>query len=278
MSDQLLDLHARHLRAGGKSRRTIEARVNVLGRLNGWLPFGLAFAATEQIEAWLSDLRTLGRSRWTLSVYAYHIRAFYQWATSAGFLDGDPTASIPQPKAPRCLPKPVTEEELAAMLDALPEPLRTAATLAGYAGMRVSEIAACMREHITAETILIPSGKGDQPGVVPTHPIVWALVVNRSPGPLVTNRRGQPVDGHWITQTARYHLDRLGLHTVHLHRLRHRYGTLIQATVGDLRVTQECLRHKNVTSTQGYTQVTGHQRRAAVLALPVPDTGARAGL
>jgi integrase len=194
----------------------------------------------------------------------------------SGFLDGDPTASIPVPRAPKCLPKPVTEEELAAMLDALPEPLRTAAYLAGYAGMRVSEIAACRREHITVETILIPDGKGGDPGVVPTHPIVWTTVVNRPPGLLVLNRRGRPVDGHWITQTARYHLDRMGMPDVHLHRLRHRYGTLIQATVGDLRVTQECMRHRSVTSTAGYTLVTGDAKRAAVAALPAPR-GARAG-
>lgn len=273
MSDQLIDLHLAHLRAGGKSDRTIEARTNVLNRLNDRLPFGLIYAATEQLEGWLAELREHGRSRWTLATYSYHVRAFYRWATAAGFQDGDPATAMPRASAPRLLPNPATEDELAAILD-LPEPICTAAVLAGWAGMRVSEIAACRREHVTAEKILIPSGKGEKMGIVDTHPFVWEWLHDRPPGLLILNRYGKPVSGHWISMTARYHLNKIGLQRVHLHMLRHRYGTLIQETVGDLRVTQECLRHANINSTAGYTLVAGSRRREAVLTLPVPVTRA----
>lgn len=269
MSDDLVALHIAHLRAGGKSPRTIESRRSVLGRLNDRLPFGLAFAATEQLEAWLAELGQTGRSRWTLSIYHYHVTRFYRWATEAGYLDGDPTALISRPRKPMSVPKPVTEDELVRALE-LPEPLRTAVVLAGWAGLRVSEIAACWRHHITQERILVPCGKGGDPGTVPTHPFVWTHVRDRGDGPLITDRHGSHVDGHWLTVHARKGLDRLGLDDVHLHRLRHWYGTMIQATLGDLRVTQECLRHRHVTSTQGYTKVTSGQRAAAVAALPVP--------
>lgn len=269
MSDDLVALHVAHLRAGGKSPRTIQSRRSVLVQLNNRLPFGLAFAATEQVEAWLAGLRETGRSRWTLSIYHYHVTRFYQWATEAGYLDGNPTATIARPRKPQSIPKPVSEDELGRALG-LPEPFRTAVVLAGWAGLRASEIAACAREHIDPVRVLVVCGKGGDPGTVPTHPFVWRHVQGRGGGPLITDRWRRPVDGHWLTVNIRRAFDDLGLPDVHLHRMRHWYGTMIQTTLGDLRVTQECLRHRHVTSTQGYTQVTQERRAAAVAALPVP--------
>ena len=273
MSDDLISLHLEHLRAGGQSPRTIEARYYVLNRLANHLPFGLAFAATEQVEEWLASLRRIGRARATLSIYHYHITAFYRWACRAHQLEGDPTLTIGRPRKPLCVPKPVTEEEINRALE-LPEPLRTAIILAGWAGLRASEIAACCRQHITEEILSVPDGKGGDPGTVPTHPMIWEHVKDRPPGPLITDRDGNTVSGHWLSIHIRRGLDQLGgLEEVHLHRLRHRYRTLIQATTGDLRVTQECLRHKNVSATQVYTMVTNKRLAAAVRALPAPAVG-----
>ena len=260
----LIELHLEHLRAAGKSPHTLAARENILRRLHTHLPFGLAFAATEQIEAFMAEQRW---GRWARSTGDNHIRMFYRWATANEHLDGDPMAATKRPKRPRLIPKPVTETDLAAALE-VPEPIRTAVLLAGWEGMRASEIAACWREHITESTVYIPRGKGGEPGTIPTHPLVWEALRYRPDGPLIRDRHGQTITGHWISQTARYHLNRLGLQHVHLHRLRHRYGTLIQQLNGDIRVTQECMRHASVASTQGYTLVTGEQRRAAVVSLP----------
>jgi integrase/recombinase XerC len=275
MGDQLMDLHLAHLSASGKSAKTIEVRESVLRRLHEQLPFGLAYAATEQIEAWIADLRTRGRSRWTLSIYQYHVRMFYRWATGAGFLDGDPTGALDRIRAPRCVPDPVTDDELETALG-LPDPWRTVVALAAYAGLRVSEIAACRRDHITTERIMIPHGKGDEGGSVPTHPYLWDLVHGRA-GLLVT-RDGQRVTGNWISRTTRYRLGLVGLVGVHPHRFRHWYGTTIQAHGGDIRVTQELMRHSNISSTMGYTLVTDAAKSAAVASLHVPNMGAPASL
>lgn len=269
MTDTLVDLHVAHLQAGGKSPRTVEARRSVLRLLDRHLPFGLAFAATEQIEAWLATRR----SPWTLNVYAYHVVGFYRWAAAAGLLDGDPTATIAMPPHPRALPKPVTEQELALALE-LPEPFGTACALAGFAGLRASEIAACRREHIGPEHLVVPVGKGGAPGAVPCHPYLWRRVQSRPSGHLVTDPRGDPVSGHWLTFNIRARFDRIGLTKVTLHRLRHRFGTLIQELVGDIRVTQVCMRHASIASTEGYTLVTASRRTAAVAALPVPGAPA----
>jgi integrase len=269
MSDELIDLHLAALEAAGRPPSTIEARNDVLRRLSRRLDYGLVYAAREQIEGWLADLRQRGRARATISIYAYHTRAFFDWACVMGFLDGNPTGGMEKPKMPRGIPNPITETELAVLLG-LAEPLLTAIILGAFEGQRRAEIVACRREHITEDVVRIPRGKGGDAGAVPTHPFVWEHVRDRPGGLLVTDRRGNPVTAHWLGVHARYAFDALGLPDVHLHRLRDRYGTVIQEQYGDLRVTQECLRHRSVSSTEKYTLVTSKRRAAAVATLPVP--------
>jgi integrase len=275
MSDELVDLHLNAMEATGKSPEQVEIRACVLRQLNRWLPYGLVYAATEQIEAWYAELRRQGKAKATLSIYPYHVRCFYKWATAKGYLDGDPASSIERTRPPRSLPKPVTEDLLARLLE-LPEPARTAIILAGFGGLRASECARCEREHITEEMILIPIAKGGDPATVPTHPYIWQELHDRPPGPLILNRLGRPVDGGWVTDHIRETLIKTGLRfdergqRVHLHRMRHRFGTVIQAEQGDLRLTQECMRHRSIASTTIYTLVTPGRRAAAVAALPVP--------
>jgi integrase/recombinase XerC len=266
----LVDAHAEYLRASGHSERTIGDRVAVLRRLHDHLPYGLAYAATEQLDAWLA---TVGWSRWTRHTYAGHIRGFYRWATKGAHLDGDPSIEMARPVPPRCVPNPVTDDELERALRSR-EPWFTGVVLAAYAGLRDSEIAACRREHITEAYIRVPMGKGGQPGSVPTHPFVWSVLSDRPAGHVFVDHLGQPVTGRWIPPRARHHFDRVGLPGVHMHRFRHWFGTHVQALFGDARVTQECLRHASPVSTAGYTLVAGHRKSAAVASLPVPGAPA----
>ena len=53
------------------------------------------------------------------------------------------------------------------------------------------------------------------------------------------------------------------------HSLRHTYGTEIQRKVKDIRVTQDLMRHRNITSTMIYTHVTDEQRTRAIELLSV---------
>jgi integrase len=261
---ELIAAHLAHLRAGGYSDRTIHSRKDILRRLHDALPYGLAYAATEQIEAWLGEA---GWSRWTRCTYSTHIRAFFAWADVHGHLYGDPAADIVRPRPPRCVPSPVTDDQLARALHS-DDPWHVAVVLAAFGGLRADEISRARSEHITADTVHIPDGKGGEPGSVPTHPFLWESIRGRS-GLLVTHY-GEPVTGRWISANARHHFDRMGMPDVRMHRFRHWYGTMIQRATGDIRVTQECMRHRSVTSTQGYTLVTGEARRAAVAALIVP--------
>ena len=55
------------------------------------------------------------------------------------------------------------------------------------------------------------------------------------------------------------------------HSLRHFYGTqTLRSSGGNLRVTQELMRHASPATTAIYTKVDDEQMRAAVDALPIP--------
>lgn len=266
----LIDAHLAHLRASGQSQRTIGAREEVLRRLHAYLPMGLAWATTDEIERWLGNEQW---SAWTRATYAMHIRGFYRWAAGR-YLDGDPTAEMARPRHPQGTPEPVTDEELALALERSRDPWYTAILLAAYEGLRVSEIARLRREDVTEESIRV-IGKGGDTQRVDTHPIVWAHVKDRPSGPLVTDYRGRPVTGRWLSAHARHHFDAIGLLDVHMHRFRHWFGTRLLESGASMRIVQEAMRHRSVTSTQIYTAVSSGQRRTAIRSLPTPPPSAR---
>jgi len=265
----LIDEHLERL-ASTCSPLTVEGRATVLRQLHEWLPAGVAYAATEQLDAFLGHRPW---SRWTRATYRMHIRCFYLELCQLGILDGNPSLGMRRQRPPRLVPNPVSDQELDQLLATAPEPLLTAVILAAYAGLRVSEAAACKRQHITADLIQVPHGKGDQPGTVPTHPAIWTHVQARQDGLLILDRNGLSYTGDRLGRSVIDWCRAHGLPGVRMHRLRHWYGTTIQELGGDLRVTQECMRHATVSSTQGYTLVTGARRAAAVAALPAWVTG-----
>ncbi|MDG4784372.1 tyrosine-type recombinase/integrase [Micromonospora sp. WMMD1102] len=262
---ELIDQHLASLRAAGQSERTIQSRREILHRLHDELPYGLAYAATTELDAWLGRP---GWSRWTRCTYAMHVRAFYRWATAASILDGDPAADMARPRKPAGVPKPVSENELSIALDRSGDPWYTAILLASYAGLRASEIARADRRDVTEDDIRVLS-KGGNEDVVPCHPVIWEHVRDRPPGPLVTHE-GEPVTGPWLSSNGRHHFDLIELPDVHLHRFRHRFATMLLEAGVDLRTIQELMRHRSVTSTQIYTLVKSGQRRLAIRTLPTP--------
>lgn len=183
-------------------------------------------------------------------------------------LDWNPMAELGRPSAPRNVPNPVSGAELEHALARSNQWWRLVIMLAAYAGLRVSEIARQRREDVD-QVRLVVRGKGDVTAAVPTHPLLWTAVEALPAGPLVRRPHGGLVTGNWLTERARGHFDRLGLPAVHLHRFRHWFGTTLQERYGDLRLTQELMRHASPATTAGYAQVTDARRRAAVAGLPV---------
>lgn len=262
---ELISKHSRHLRAAGKSPRTIQSRERLLWSLHRALPFGLAYASVEELEEFLQSDPTW--TAWTRRTYGIHMRGFYRWATGR-YLVTDPTAEMAKPRTPDYVPNPVTDAELVLALRRSPEPWRTAIMLAAFAGLRASELSGVRREHVTERSIRVVQAKGGDPASVDTHPLIWKLAEPRPPGPLASLENGTGISGSWIGRNGRRHFDAIGLPDVTMHRFRHWFGTTLLNSGADLRTVQEALRHRSITSTQGYTLVSGGQRRLAIRSLP----------
>ncbi|MFY1658599.1 tyrosine-type recombinase/integrase [Micromonospora sp. WMMD1274] len=265
---ELIAEHIAHLRAKGHSDRTIEARDQIIRRLHDHLPYGLAWASVNELDHFLAHPRW---SRWTRATYAMHIRGFYRWATAGGHLDGDPSIDMAKPRNPKCLPHPVTDDELIQALNRSTDPWYTAILLASHEGLRASEICRLTRADVSEDHIRL-IGKGGDPEIVYTHPVVWKHVKDRPPGRLVRGPSGQDITGRWLSQHQAAHFRRIGLPGLHMHRFRHWFATTLMDSGASLRTVQEALRHSSVTSTQIYTKVRSGQRRLAIRSLPTPLT------
>jgi integrase/recombinase XerD len=272
----LIAAYLRHAAAAGLARSTtITDRGELLRRADAALrPYGLIGASTPELLGFLANPSW---SRQTVSTYHGHLSAFYRWATIGDqpILDWSPMADVPRPRVPSRAPRPVTTAELQQALGRLANPWRRYVMLAAYAGLRACEIAGLRREDITAETITV-QGKGGRLATVPTHPDIWTDVRDLPPGPIAVRHDGGRADPRYVsTHTARRLARVAGLPGVTLHRFRHWLGTTSLnardqngVRIGDLRKTQELLRHSSPAVTAIYTQVTDEERRAVIHALP----------
>lgn len=262
--DPLLAEWAYHQSAAGHTPRTVDQRlkfVRSLAVMAGVAPGGLHAA---DLIAYLSrDL-----APWTKRTYFMHGRAWFRWLHAQGHRDKDETATLPAPKAPRVLPRPITDDALLQAIETAG--LRTSAylTLAAFGGLRACEVAQVRGEDFDDGMVTI-RGKGGTLAMVPLHPRVDAL---RDRHPRVGFWFPGVENGHVraraVSLTVSKHMKRQGL-PFSLHRARHWYGTnVLRASGGNLRVAQLCLRHANPATTAGYTLINDDERIAAVAALP----------
>lgn len=267
MSD-LIEPHLRHIRAEGLAERTIADRRTVLRRADQDLPMGLNQATVEELADWLAKFRC----NQTKATYYGHLKGYYDWACEECRDEGlswNPMSSLTRPRVPRTAPRPVTDLELAELLEVARDPFRRWIVLAAYAGLRALEIASIERKDITEQTITV-RGKGGKSAVLPTHPEVWRVVKELPPGPITRGVHGGRLTANCVSaRFGEYCRDKLGRDGITLHRFRHWYGTTTLRQTQNLRVVQELLRHSSPATTAIYTQVTDEERRIAVAALPV---------
>ena len=262
----LIDAHMAHLRARGKSRHTIDDRGKLLRRLDReWHPYGVSRAAVEEWEEFLGRPEF---AAWTRVVYWVHGNGFYRWAVARGFVEWNPLDQIDRPRAPIGVPRPVSDDELAAILRLAVRPYRSAVILAAYAGMRASEVADATREQIAGTPIRI-HGKGDKVRIVPSHELIRAELPHLPGGPVIARHGGGHHTGDHVSSSVSEYLTGLGFPEVTLHRFRHWFATTLLDRGANLRTVQELMGHSSPAVTAVYTQISDRQRETGIRTLPV---------
>lgn len=208
-------------------------------------------------------------------------RALHRFLVREGVVADDPTQGVIRPRIPRSLPKPLTVDQVAALLaapgDAEPPAARDTAILEVLygAGLRISELVALDVDDVDLdEGSLRVVGKGDKERVVPLGRYAVRAVASylargrpslagaRTRGALFLNQRGGRLTRQGATNIIQAAARRAGIRArVTPHVLRHSFATHMLEGGADVRVVQELLGHASVATTQIYTLVTQDRLR-----------------
>jgi integrase len=244
------------LRANGCAKSTIRDRIKHVEDFTRHHP-SFPHVRPMHVTAWL------GREAlapWSRATYYGHLKSYFIFAVENDILTVDPMARMRRPHVPQGKPRPLTPAEVDLALTAS-RGNRNAnvgawLTLALYAGLRCHEIAKLKGQDITQDTIYVV-GKGGTAAEIPTHPLIWALALDR------------PRTGWWFpsTQSSLGHVRQVWVSTSvtrlftengidgSIHRCRHTYATELLRSGTNIRVVQTLMRHASLNSTMIYTAV-----------------------
>jgi integrase/recombinase XerD len=275
-----LDRWEAWMRAAGRSPQTIKTRLSGIETLCRHAGVTNVTAITaEHVTAWLGDCE----APWPRCPYWMTVRCWVTWALAEGIICADPTARLAKPRTPKCVPRPVSDNVITALLANPPnQRVRAYVALAALAGLRVHEIAKLRGEDITPASAgrsqdggedcvnhngwLYVDGKGGTRCAIPLHPELATIAKTMPPVDWWFPHNGTHVSGEWVSTCIRRALRAVGSNAT-AHQLRHSFGTAVLRSSHDLRVTQELLRHSSPASTAIYTQVADLDKVDAIRAL-----------
>ncbi|MDQ1574341.1 MAG: integrase/recombinase XerD [Actinomycetota bacterium] len=209
------------------------------------------------------------------------VRGFHRYLLDEGQVETDEAATTAPPKLASRLPKAITIEQMASVLDAArgdsPQQLRDSALLELlYAtGARVSEAVDLNVDDVIEGDVVRLFGKGGKQRIVPlgsfARAAIDAYLVRARPGlslkgtstpALFLGVRGQRVSRQnaWLIIQAAAKRANLGIE-ISPHTFRHSFATHLLSGGADVRVVQELLGHSSVATTQIYTLVTADTLR-----------------
>lgn len=201
------------------------------------------------------------------------VRSFYRYLARENILDNAAPRSVRTPRVKRRLPRPLSEEDAARVLEEAGAHavawlgLRDAAllTLLYGAGLRISEALSLKRGDVPFGPSLVILGKGRKERVVPVLALVreaadaYVAAIPFAGGretPLFLSRRGRAMSAREAQGLMQKLRGQLGLaQRATPHALRHSFATHLLAGGGDLRAVQELLGHASLSTTQTYTQI-----------------------
>ena len=269
------------LLAARRAPRTVDAYRRDLADLAAYLGRSPAAAGSEEIEAWLADLRARGQASSSVARRAAAARSFYRHLVALGQRADNPAAQVDLPRRRRRLPRSLSLLEVERLIDAAngttPRSLRDRALveLLYGAGLRVSEAVGLERGGVDLDRRTVRCvGKGDKERVVPLGTeAVEALRRYLARGRPYLDRRHRPelflnAHGGGLTRGGAFLILRrlaakagLDPERIHPHLLRHSFATHLLEGGADLRSVQEMLGHADLATTELYTHVSDRRRR-----------------
>ncbi len=231
----------------------------------------------DDIVDFLAEERTAGMRGSTRSRRTAAIRTFFRSLKERHLVSSDPSALLDAPKKAKVLPRVLSEEEVAQMLEETkgedPISLRDRAMLETMygCGLRVSELCALKREDVVGEGELLRIfGKGSKERIVPIGSAAGRALAaylegsresfargNLGETHVFLTRLGRPFTRQGVFKIVRDRAAAVGIAADRIspHVLRHCFASHMLAHGADIRAIQELLGHADIGTTQVYTHV-----------------------
>lgn len=231
-------------------------------------------ATSAILRRFAAGLHAAGYAPATVARKLASTRSFFAFGQREGWVRSNPARPLRGPRRARKLPRFLTGEEIARLLDA-PRPeaaggLRDRAILELMysAGLRVRELVSLDDADLDlgGGTVRVRGkGRRERLGIVGRHAgrAVQAWIASRPrprqgarSTPLFTNRLGTRLSVRGVARLLEKHLATAGLSgRASPHTLRHSFATHLLDAGADIRSVQELLGHKSLVTTQIYTHV-----------------------
>jgi integrase/recombinase XerC len=209
------------------------------------------------------------------------IRSFFRYVVKHGYVDGNPADAVVTPKQERTIPTYLPIDDMFRLLDSVQtDTLLSARNRAIFetlysCGIRVSELAGLDVPDVDFDSSVIRvMGKGNKERIVPIgKKAMQSLVYYRQKlkeavkqnskagdfsldGPLFLNKNRTRLTARSIARILDKIAKTCGISVpVSPHAFRHSFATHLLDAGADLRIVQELLGHKSLSTTQKYTHV-----------------------
>ena len=232
-----------------------------------------AKVSKEDVKAYLTYLKQIGKKPSTISRNLASIRSFYQFSIRNKKIKNDPTEDVQSPKIEKRVPSVLTAQEVELLLEQ-PKDVDLKGTrdkamleFAYATGMRVTEIINLNIEDVNLEGEYVICRVGSKQRNIPlgslslkalkeyideARPI---LIRNEKEKALFVNVNGQRLTRQGFWKIVKYYKEQAHItKDITPHVLRHSFATHLLQNGADLKAIQTMLGHSDISSTQVYMQ------------------------
>jgi len=228
------------------------------------------------LRGWMADLHARQLHATSVRRKLAAVRSFFQFMLRQGWVEVNTAKLLRTPKAPKTLPRVMTEEQMNGLIDGVtskgeelekpfPERDRALFELLYGCGLRISELVGLNLDDLDlTEGWMRVRGKGKKERQVPMAGESFAALARylpvrqpaRDERGVFLNFRGTRLTDRGARGIVKFYSRLLTDDpSIHPHSFRHAYATHLLTAGADLRAIQELLGHARLSTTQKYTQL-----------------------